>query len=104
MLCSFIAIYLISGDICVHGAGAALAGMDGVFVLVVFCLPCFLYSRRRGVSYLRVLKEKGELVNWNVISTVTLILTFVSFVMSVFVIVDQSRFLCPTYYLSSFVS
>jgi hypothetical protein len=54
-----VAIYLIKDDPCAHGAGLAMVGLDGIFLLLFVGLPSILFSWRRGVGYLRKIGDKS---------------------------------------------
>jgi hypothetical protein len=45
-------IYLIKDDPCLQGSGLAMVGLDAMFLLVLVCIPCLLFSWRRGRSYI----------------------------------------------------
>jgi hypothetical protein len=98
LLYSAWSIYLIKDDICVRGAGAALAGMDGMFLLVFSSVPCFFYARRRGFSYVRSIRVGETVSPLGQVLPATVLLSLISAVMNFSVILDQSRFLCPSYY------
>jgi hypothetical protein len=88
------AVYFIKDDICASGAGSALAGMDGVVLLIVFSLPSFLVARRRGISFLKITVIGKPRSGSDVLPAATVIVCVVGLMLNTAVIIDQAHYLC----------